>query len=575
MPEYIKRSYFRSVSLISSCFISHLALAKPPAVDDLWKLVQQQQKQIEQQQKQLQTQTEIVLELKAQLQQTHAATQMKSGNQTDPATVAGKTRQQTPEPSGDDEASDVDASAAVAPAPVAVKAVETHADDSAANPQVTTNNLLGGDDDILDKPTTPAVKTAEAGAPAEPKSTVNNTQNTVKGGDDDYQQDKDNKGLFYTGYAVANYVNNAWETNPKQRDQLDLERAALIGRYYFADKWSLQAEVEFEHGGTGSSMEFDVFEEFGEFEQEIEKAGEVSLEELFLQYQYEPWLAVRVGQIPVPVGLINKRHRPSHYFTTSRSESESAMIPVAWYELGVELRGRFESLKYQFQVISGLDSTGFSSANWVQPGFQNRFEMKNANDLAYVASVDYNLYPEMQIGASFYYGNTTGNRPKEDMSEAAILKIGSLHGIYERGPWIIRATGLYGNLSNSDLVSAANKRLSNNLNVKRTPVGAAALAWNMEAGYDLFELFKYVHQSNPIPGLRFDWFVRYDNYDTMQAVTGQVFDNPRWARETWTTGFNYHFNRYAMVKGHYSHRRLDLSDNNIEKMYSLGLGIEF
>ena len=40
----------------------------------------------------------------------------------------------------------------------------------------------------------------------------------------------------------------------------------------------LEAELEFEHGGTGITMEFDKLEEFGEFEMEVEKGGEVIVE---------------------------------------------------------------------------------------------------------------------------------------------------------------------------------------------------------------------------------------------------------------------------------------------------------
>jgi hypothetical protein len=42
-----------------------------------------------------------------------------------------------------------------------------------------------------------------------------------------------------------------------------------------------ELEVEFEHGGTGSALELE-YEEFGEFEQEVEKGGEVLVEELSL-----------------------------------------------------------------------------------------------------------------------------------------------------------------------------------------------------------------------------------------------------------------------------------------------------
>lgn len=383
----------------------------------------------------------------------------------------------------------------------------------------------------------------------------------------------------FKGYAVANYFNYDWDTHPEKRDEADLERLVLEGKYQFNDQWSVHAEVEYEHGGTGSTMEFDVFEEFGEFEQEIEKGGEIVLEELFIQYEYQPWLGIRIGEIPVPVGLINKRHRPSHYYTTERSLSESSMVPVAWHELGIELRGKYQGFFYRGQVITGLDSTGFSSANWVKRGFQKRFERKNADNLAFVASLDYDFsnlgidsLNGAEIGGSFYWGNTTDNRPKPDLEADAEVMILGFHGLYEAGPWTLRGAALYGHLSNADLVSAANRRLSNNLNVKRSPVAKEALAWYVEAGVDLFQ---FIPNKPAILGHGFDWFVRYDNYDTMKKTSGLIFDNPRWEREIWTTGFNYSLIEGIMLKGQYAHRSLNIPTNNAENTYSLGIAAEF
>jgi hypothetical protein len=383
----------------------------------------------------------------------------------------------------------------------------------------------------------------------------------------------------FKGYAVANYFNYDWDTHPEKLDEADLERLVLEGRYQFNDQWSVHAEVEYEHGGTGASMEFDVFEEFGEFEQEIEKGGEIVIEELFVQYEYKPWLGIRIGEIPVPVGLINKRHRPSHYYTTERSEAESSMVPVAWHELGIELRGKYKGFFYRGQVITGLDSTGFSSANWVKRGFQKRFERKNADNLAFVASVDYDFsnlgfdsLNGAEIGGSFYWGNTSDNRPKPDLDEDAEVMILGLHGRYKNGPWTFRGAALYGHLSNADLVSAANRRLSNNLNVKRSPVAKEALAWYLEAGVDLFQ---FIPNKPAILGHGFDWFVRYDNYDTMHETSGLIFDNPRWEREVWTTGFNYALIKGITIKGQYSHRNINIPTENNEKTFSLGVATEF
>ena len=135
-------------------------------------------------------------------------------------------------------------------------------------------------------------------------------------------------------------------------------------------------------------MELDKFEEFGEFEMEIEKGGEIILEKLCAVVQLKPSFNLRIGHMVLPIGLVSKRHRPYQYFTVGRSETELNMIPTVWHESGVEIFGRVNRFVYQTQLVNGLDSSGFSSANWVKRGHQGRFEYVNAADLAFVGRLD-------------------------------------------------------------------------------------------------------------------------------------------------------------------------------------------
>ena len=70
--------------------------------------------------------------------------------------------------------------------------------------------------------------------------------------------------LSIKSYGVVNYYNYDWDTDKDKRNAVDLERYNMYMYYKFNDRISLKTEFEFEHGGTGSTMEFDKFEEFGE-----------------------------------------------------------------------------------------------------------------------------------------------------------------------------------------------------------------------------------------------------------------------------------------------------------------------
>lgn len=56
----------------------------------------------------------------------------------------------------------------------------------------------------------------------------------------------------------------------------------------------------------------------------------------------------------------------------------------------------------------------------------------------------------------------------------------------------VQIISLFGQLQNSEAVSNANRNLSNNLNVKRTPVGKQAFGASLEFGFQVSELIKKV-----------------------------------------------------------------------------------
>ena len=127
--------------------------------------------------------------------------------------------------------------------------------------------------------------------------------------------------------------------------------------------------------------------------------------------------------------------------------------------------------------------------------------------IALAARMDYFFNPETFVGLSAYGGNTAPNRPKEDLDVDAHVGILEGHFAYKKGALKLRGMGLYGVLQNADRVSKANRNLSNNLNVKRTPVADVAMGYYLEAAYDVLSFWESNHS--------LDIFGRYDYYDSM------------------------------------------------------------
>ena len=146
----------------------------------------------------------------------------------------------------------------------------------------------------------------------------------------------------------------------------------------------------------------------------------------------------------------------------------------------------------------------------------------------------------------------------------------------------VRGLFLWGTLENADRLSKVNRTLSNNLNVKRTPIGSSALGWYIEANCNILSFFRKPNNSAEHRDLKdtlsdnvLDIFARYDFYDTMASVEGIIFDNPRWEKSTWTFGINYHIHPKIVFKSHYSLRRLATKDKNKENTFALGLGFQY
>lgn len=349
------------------------------------------------------------------------------------------------------------------------------------------------------------------------------------------------------------------------RSIMDLVRFVAEVGYDFDESLRFETEIEFEHGGTGSTMEIE-YEEFGEYEMEIEKGGEVALEQLHITKSFSPHLNVRLGHFIVPVGLTSNAHLPFSYFGTVRPEAESALVPTTWHETGVEVFGRFGDFRYRVQLVNGLDSTGFSSKSWIRDGHQGRFEQVKATDLATVARLEFRGIRGVKLGASVYHGETTSNRPKSDMAGiSAPLTIFSTDARVVLGGLKLRAMFLFGHLENADEISRKNSHLSVNLGVARTPVAAEARAWAVEVGYNVMPHISDDHSAGLYP------FFRYEEFNSMHGVDDGVFADPRFDRTAISVGVNWFLTPTVILKSDYSVRSFGLNRYRDEKTISLAL----
>ena len=383
--------------------------------------------------------------------------------------------------------------------------------------------------------------------------------------------------LSVGGYGEAaysyNFFSDAWNryktpANFKgdHHSRVDIPHVVIYLGYDFGKGWSMGSEIEFEHGGTESAVEIED-DEGGEYETEVERGGEVALEQFWLQKSFCPQFNIRAGHIVLPVGSTNNSHEPDKFFGVYRPEGDASIIPCTWHETGLSLWGRAGDWRYEAIIVPGLDSDRFGRDNWVGSASGSPYEFKIANALAGVARVDNYSVPGLRVGLSGYIGNTFSNtlsHPNENWDDVkGTLAIGAFDFAYSGYNIIARGGAIYGHLSDADRITAYNKKMRTDSPSPKTNVASEAISVGVEAGYNIFAPLKVRDQKLYV-------FGRYDYYDTMLSTTGGVLRYDWCGRHRIAAGVNYFPIKQIVIKGEYSIGLLKKPYNN-EPAISLGI----
>ena len=353
-----------------------------------------------------------------------------------------------------------------------------------------------------------------------------------------------------------------------KRSEISIPRFVIAMDFKFTPTWVLSSEIEFEYGGTGSALEFEYEEESGEYELEIEKGGEVALEQFHITKNFAKWMNLRFGHMIVPVGLTNAHHEPIYFFGTVRPEGESSIIPCTWHENGISLFGTVGKFDYTAMLVNGLDPNFFSQKNFIKGGRQTAFEKTQMTNPAIVGRLDFNGLENTRLGVSGYYGwKTTGNCSRKEKFDHLDVPVSiiSADAQFNNGKFIARSNFLWGRIGESAELFAKNismPKIGKFSVFPRTPSGENAMDWYVEFGYNVTSLF--TDKVNIFP------FARYEYYNPQQKTIG--LRETRYKKEVMMFGFNYFVLPNLVVKGDFSRRIVYGGKYNSENTYSLGVG---
>ncbi len=368
--------------------------------------------------------------------------------------------------------------------------------------------------------------------------------------------------------SYLRYTDATNYSDAKGHGRVDIPHFVLWIGYDFGKGWSLGTEIEFEHGGTEVAVEIEE-EEGGEYESEVERGGEIVLEQFWIQKSFSEAANLRMGHIIVPVGGTNMYHMPTEYFTVYRPEGENTILPCTWHETGISFWGKAGDWRYEAMLLPGMDSDRFSRAEWIAGSSGSPYEFKIANSVAGAFRVDNYSVSGLRLSLSGYAGNSFSNSLKPTTSSKytgvkGTVMIGAFDFAYNDHNWIVRGNFDYGHLTDSDKITAFNMSLQKDSPSPSQPVASDAIAAGIEAGYDIFSQF------NRTKDRKFYIFARYEYYDSMFKTTGGVMDYGYCGRQRVAAGINYYPIRDVVIKAEYSHGILSKAYNN-EPSVSIGV----
>lgn len=231
-------------------------------------------------------------------------------------------------------------------------------------------------------------------------------------------------------YGEINY------TRPRdaKNAQADLRRFVLGLQHRFDERTQVVTELEVEHAVTSA-----------------DDAGEVALEQAYVERRLHPDWSLRAGLFLVPMGLVNENHEPTAFYGVERNFVETAIIPTTWREGGLQFVG---TLAGGWTLQLGA-STGFDLSAWDAASSEGResplgaihqeLQFARARDLSVFAAANWRGLPGLQLGGSVF----TGGASQGQDTASSRVTLWDLHARWTPGDWDLSALYARGGISNT------------------------------------------------------------------------------------------------------------------------------
>jgi hypothetical protein len=140
--------------------------------------------------------------------------------------------------------------------------------------------------------------------------------------------------------------------NGQWQNGFDTARMVLLPTYAITDNIIFNAEIEFEHAGSG-------------FDNDDKLHGTAEIEQLWIDFKIIDQFNWRAPGIDlIPIGYINQHHEPTQFYSVNRPELYNGIIPSTWKAPATSVYGTItDGLKYQVMLSATNEDFGDSFAN--------------------------------------------------------------------------------------------------------------------------------------------------------------------------------------------------------------------
>jgi hypothetical protein len=155
----------------------------------------------------------------------------------------------------------------------------------------------------------------------------------------------------------------------------------------------------------------------------IEHADTFAAQQVVIELAPAPAFGLRVGLVLLPLGIINQLNAPPTFLTVDRPLTDQLIIPTIWREPGAGIFGDVGgALRYELDVVGGLDGAGFSAQAPLAGGRGNGHHIGSSGVAVAGRFELYGLPEGFVMGASGYYGAASGGQAMLDGVAVGIVE---------------------------------------------------------------------------------------------------------------------------------------------------------